>query len=256
VSSASADSGVASYRPIDAAAIRVLLLDADGNLFPSEEPAFDASVTVLDRLMQELGSDRRHDPQELRRATTGRNFRATAAELAGQWGRPLSAEELDRWVAEENAVVSRHLAAELAPDDEVVQTLTRLSRRFALAVVSSSALSRLDACFTATGLGELLPAGRRFSAEDSLSVPTSKPSPAVYQHAGSRLGIAAAEGLAVEDSVPGATSAIAAGFATVGNVRFVAPNERERRVEELRAAGVHAVISSWGELEALLGEPA
>jgi HAD superfamily hydrolase (TIGR01509 family) len=252
VSAAEAHTGPTTFRRVDVAPIRVLLLDADGSLFPSEEPAFAASATVLDRLMEELGSDARHDPQALRRATTGRNFRATAGELARGAGRPLAPSELDDWVAQENAVVTRHLAATLTPDPDVVGTLTRLGERFDLAVVSSSARSRLDACFAATGLADLLAPDRRFSAEDSLAVPTSKPDPAIYAHAGAALGIGPGEGLAVEDSLPGAQSAIAAGFATVGNVRFVAPDEREQRVAELREAGAHAVIAAWSELEELL----
>jgi hypothetical protein len=55
-------------------------------------------------------------------------------------------------------------------------------------------------------------------------------------------------------SVPrtGARSAIAAGLATVGNVCLVEPEERHARTAELKAAGVFAVVSSWGELERLL----
>jgi hypothetical protein len=45
--------------------------------------------------------------------------------------------------------------------------------------VSSSALARLAGCFTATELDRLIPPARRFSAEDSLPTPTSKPDPAV-----------------------------------------------------------------------------
>jgi HAD superfamily hydrolase (TIGR01509 family) len=252
VSSDLAPTGHVAFRPVGAATPRTLLLDADGSLFPSEEPAFAASVTVLDRLMEELGSPARHDPLELRRATTGRNFRATAAALIAESGQELSAAQLDRWVDEENRVVSRHLREVLTPDPEVIEALTRLARRYELAVVSSSALSRLDACFTATGLSELLPAHRRFSAEDSLAAPISKPSPAIYLHAGAALSVQGNEGLAVEDSLPGAQAAIAAGFPTIGNVRFVALDERQRRIDELQLAGVHAVVSSWCGLADLL----
>src|SRR3546814_10868453 len=62
---------------------------------------------------------------------------------------------------------------------------------------------RLDACFRATGLSALIPENVRFSAEDSLSVPTSKPDPAVYLFAAEALGIIKKEGLAIEDAVPG-----------------------------------------------------
>jgi beta-phosphoglucomutase-like phosphatase (HAD superfamily) len=113
-------------------------------------------------------------------------------------------------------------------------------------------LTRLAGCFTATGLDELFPAARRYSAEDSLPTPTSKPDPAVYLHACAELGLAPEQGLAVEDSVPGALSAVRAGCPTVGNLRFVAPAERAERADLLREAGVLAIVSSWTELTELL----
>ncbi|GAB3351138.1 HAD family hydrolase [Modestobacter lapidis] len=230
--------------------LQALLCDADGNLFPSEEPAFVASAEVTNRYLAALGSDRRFTAEELRLATTGKNFRTTAADLATAAGVP--APDLDPWVAEEKQQVTAHLSRVLVPDDEVTVALSTLGRHLTLAVVSSSALTRLDGCFTATGVAELLPAVRRFSAEDSLGTPTSKPDPAVYLHACAALGIAPEQGLAVEDSLPGALSAVRAGCPTVGNLRFVAPAERAERAAQLREAGVLAVVSSWQELTALL----
>ncbi len=262
------------FGEIDVADVEVLLCDADGNLFPSEEPAFVASCGVVNRLMAELGIERRFDPEELRLATTGKNFRTTAAELAAQEGvavepgllpsgatsssRPsdggpgLSRSQLERWIAEERRQVTADLAAALHPDPDVSGPLRELAGRFVLAAVSSSACSRLDACFEATELTELFPAHLRFSAEDSLPAPTSKPDPAIYAFAAERLGMPASTGLAIEDSSPGVRSAVAAGLATVGNVVFVPRGERRRRSEELRAAGAEAVISSWHELRDLL----
>jgi HAD superfamily hydrolase (TIGR01509 family) len=229
-----------------------LLLDADGNLFPSEEPAFVASTEVVNRLMAEVGSPQRYEPEPLRRAAVGQSFRALAERLTAEAGRPLDADALERWVAEERRAVSAHLAATLRPDPEVTGALERLGRRQALAVVSSSALTRLDACFRATGLAELLPPARRFSAEDSLPRPMSKPDPAVYRHALQRLGVAPDQALAVEDSGTGARSAVGAGIPTIGNLRFVPAAEQAERDAELRAAGVTAVVASWPELERLL----
>jgi HAD superfamily hydrolase (TIGR01509 family) len=244
---------IARFHDIDLGPIRTLLCDADGNLFPSEEPAFVASAGVVNRLMAELGSGRRYGAEELRLATTGKNFRTTAAELAEAAGYPLQPEELERWIAEEKHQVTEYLRQTLVPDPDVVGALTRLGERFELAVVSSSALTRLSACFAVTGLAELLPADRHFSAEDSLPQPTSKPHPAIYTWAAERLHLHPSEGLAIEDSVTGARSAIAAGFPTVGNLRFVARDERAARSKELEAAGVSAIVSSWSGLEALLG---
>jgi beta-phosphoglucomutase-like phosphatase (HAD superfamily) len=230
--------------------LTALLCDADGNLFPSEEPAFVASAEVTNRYLAAHGIDRRFGAEELRLATTGKNFRTTAAELAAAHG--VTVPDLDGWVAEERQAVTAHLRRELRPDAEVTSALTALQRHLTMAVVSSSASTRLDGCFTATGLDALLPAGRRYSAEDSLATPTSKPDPAVYLHACAELGISPAQGLAVEDSVPGALSAVRAGCPTVGNLRFVPPAERAEREALLRAAGVLAVVSSWGELTELL----
>jgi HAD superfamily hydrolase (TIGR01509 family) len=236
--------------PALAERIEALLCDADGNLFPSEEPAFVASADVTNRYLTAHGIDQRFTAQELRLATTGKNFRTTAAELAAASGVPVR--DLDDWVAQEKQAVTAHLAQVLRPDDEVTAALTALGRHLTLAAVSSSALSRLAGCFTATDLDELIPPARRFSAEDSLPAPTSKPDPAVYVHACAQLGIAPEQGLAVEDSVPGALSAVRAGCPTVGNLRFVAPAERAERAAQLREAGVLAVVSSWAELTELL----
>ena len=237
---------------LDLGAVEVLLCDADGNLFPSEEPAFDASAGVTNRLLERLGVARRFTADELRRGTTGKNFRTTATELASAFGAELPAAELEDWVEEEKRRVTAHLAATLRPVEEVVAPLWALAERYRLAAVSSSAAERLDACFEATGLAALFPPELRFSAEDSLTVPASKPDPAIYAHAGDVLGIAGAEGLAVEDAVPGVQSAVAAGFPVLGNVVFVPPDERPARARALLDAGAAEVVGGWRELEALL----
>jgi HAD superfamily hydrolase (TIGR01509 family) len=240
------------FAPFDAGAVKVLLCDADGNLFASEEPAFVASADVTNRLLADLEIDRRFAPDELRRLAVGRNFRATARDLAAAAGVVLDAAELERRVLEERRAVIAHLGRVLRPDPDVREPLHELGRRFDLAVVSSSANERLDVCIAAAGLDDLLPRAKRFSAEDSLPVPTSKPDPAIYAFAGLQLGIEGAEGLAIEDAVAGARSAVAAGFPTIGNVQFVAADEREARITALRNAGVVAVVASWRDLCELL----
>lgn len=232
------------------AGLEALLCDADGNLFPSEEPAFVASAEVTNRFLAELGVDRRFTAEELRLATTGMNFRTTATRFAAEAGAPET--DVEPWVAEERRAVTAHLGATLRPHPPTLAALTELSAFLRLAAVSSSALSRLAACFTATGLDDLVPPAVRFSAEDSLPVPTSKPDPAVYLHACERLGIRPEAGLAVEDSVPGALSAVRAGCPTVGNLLFVQPAERAERAAALHDAGVLAVVESWTELTSLV----
>ena len=243
---------VLRFRPLDPDAVEVLLCDADGNLFASEEPAFVASTAVTNKLLAMLGIDHEFTPDVLRRCAVGRNFRSTAEALAAEAGKSIDPDALESWVVEEQRAVVAELGSVLRPNAEVTGPLRELATRFRLAVVSSSAQARLDACFQAAGLDELFPRAVRFSAEDSLPVPTSKPDPAIYGHAAEALGIELGAGLAVEDAAVGARSAIGAGFTTVGNLQFVAPAEREQRIAELRDAGVAAIVSSWSGLTALL----
>ena len=237
--------------------IRVLLYDADGNLFPSEEPAFVASAEVTNRFLAEHGVQRQYGAEELRLATTGLNFRTTLAALAREHGiGALTAPEVDGWVQTEKQEVTAYLRTVLQPDPDVLDPLTALAEQYGVAAVSSSADARIAACFEVTGLAGFFPAGRRFSAEDSLPVPTSKPDPAIYRHALVELGLDSSEAVAVEDSLAGATSAVAAGIPTLGNLQFVAPEEREERRAGLEQAGVTAVVGSWWEAARLLGVPA
>jgi HAD superfamily hydrolase (TIGR01509 family) len=244
------DHGVAALPAAVLDRVEVVLCDADGNLFPSEEPAFVASAEVTNRLLGRLGASYGYSPEELRLATTGLNFRATAGALAARHGVP--GLDLTHWVAEENAAVTVHLRRTLRPDPDVRGALAELAEHYRLAAVSSSALSRLAACFTATGLDGLIGPADRFSAEDSLPQPASKPDPAVYRHACQRLRIPPEAGLAVEDSVAGVRSAVAAGCPAVGNLTFVAVAERAERAAALRSAGALALVTSWRELATLL----
>lgn len=183
--------------------------------------------------------------------TNGKNFRGAAAHLADGFGRPVPA-DLERWITEEKEVVTAHLRTVLQPDAEVQRSLSRLVDRFGLAAVTSSASSRLDACLDVTGLAPFFSPDRRFSAEDSLAEPASKPDPAVYVHAGKQLGVSTAQGIALEDSVNGALSAVAAGYPTIGIVVFVPAEDREARTQALREAGATTVVASWAELADLL----
>jgi beta-phosphoglucomutase-like phosphatase (HAD superfamily) len=262
--------------------LRALLLDADGSLFPSEEPAFTASAGVTNRFLASLGVPARMTPERLLATATGRNFRATALDLALAAGVPADASlrppadtsghaataghdgargvltetVLDWWVDEENRVVSDYLAHALRPDPAVLEPVRRLAGQYRVAAVSSSALSRLDACFRATGLDGLIPAECRFSAEDSLPRPASKPRPDVYRLAGNRLQVTAGQALAVEDSVPGVQAAVGAGFPALGNLTFVPPAVRPGRRAALTRAGTSRIAESWYQIEDLLLSPA
>ena len=239
-------------RDADPLRARVLLCDADGTLFPSEEPAFEASVSVTNRFLERLGSAKRYDADELRQEAMGRNFRQIAGDLADQQGVAVPEQELDSWVREELDSVIRHLGEVLAPDPSVRGPLSELATELTVAVVSSSATSRLRVCLDRTGLAELVDPALVVSAADSLPVPTSKPDPAVYVAALELLQVEPADAVAVEDAVAGVSSAVAAGIRTVGILQFVPPEERAERTAALSGAGATAVVSSWSDLRRML----
>ncbi|SOX55833.1 haloacid dehalogenase [Mycobacterium ahvazicum] len=265
--------GLTLVHSFEPAPVTTLLCDADDNLFASERPAFEASTEVVNRFLARFGVTAPLSAEELRKRAVGKNFRTTALDLAVQCdvpleqtlaqGRPaalvasdgdlaggnaLSVDELEGWVREERERVTAHLALTLTPDPQVLEPLRDLAAHYALAAVSSSATTRLGACFAATGLDALISESVTFSAEDSLPVPTSKPDPAVYLHAGQTLGVAPEQGLAIEDSVAGVSSAVAAGYPTVGNLMFLLPDERDCRRAELINAGAVAITESWRAL--------
>lgn len=224
-----------------------LLCDADGCLFPSEEPAYEASAVVMAQLLDELGVEQRYTASDLRTMFTGMNFRATAAELARRHGVHLGADMLESWVLLERDVVTAHLGRVLQPDPAVSGPLLRLTGIARLAVVSSSAAERVDVSLSAAGLSGLFPAERRFSAE-TLRPALSKPDPAVYLHALSRLQLSRQQALAVEDSVVGVRAAAAAGVPVLGLVQFARRGEAVAVRRLLSAAGAACVVDAWDDV--------
>ena len=236
----------------DLTPVTTLLCDADGTLFASEEPAFAASVSVANACLEQLGVTERLTAEQFRLAANGKSFRASITEIARTHGATVPPADLDAWVVQENEVVTRHLADVLVPDTGVSGPLRAVAQDLGLALVTSSALTRIDACLEAAALADLFPEQRRFSAQDSLPVPTSKPDPAVYQLTLRELGLDPSAALAVEDAVAGAQSAVAAGIRTVGMLCFVPAQERAQRVLDLPQVGVSVLADSWAELGALL----
>ena len=244
---------IRTFRDLDPSRLTTALCDADGTLFGPEEPAYDASAAVANRFLTLLGVEREYSPRELQSLTHGKNFRAASAELVASVGSTLEDHELEEWVHAENDVVTTHLERVLRPDPAVTGPAEHLARHLVMAVVTSSARSRVDVCLRVTGLDHLFPADHRFSAEDSLARPTSKPHPAIYRHAGRVLGVGPEEAVAVEDSVNGVLSAVAAGFPTVGILQFLDAADRDARADALGEAGAAVVVDTWDEVVEVLG---
>ncbi|MGN6619794.1 MAG: HAD family hydrolase [Sphingomonas sp.] len=115
------------------------------------------------------------------------------------------------------------------------------------AIASSSSLRWIETHLDHLGLrrdfGEMIFSGREHVAR-------GKPAPDIYLHAASALGVPIEACAIIEDSPVGATGAVASGAFVIGLVAGLhcAPDHADR----LRAIGVDAVASDFGEVARLL----
>ena len=112
-------------------------------------------------------------------------------------------------------------------------------------IASSSSPDRLAACLDildlASAFGEHV-----YSAS---LVPRGKPHPDLFLDAASRLGVAPADAIVVEDSEGGVRAAVAAGMTPVG---FLAASHlRDGHEARLRDAGAQYIAYDYRQLEAV-----
>ncbi len=142
------------------------------------------------------------------------------------------------------AVVSARFAADAAADSLAIAGVHDLVGGLSLpkAIASGSTPGDLDKKLRRVGLFEIF-APHIYSAQ---IVAKGKPSPDIYLHVAAQLGIDPADCVAVEDSVNGVRSAVAAGMTTVG---FVGGGHGSPRLAaKLKDAGAAEVASDMPEL--------
>ena len=180
----------------------------------------------------------------------GQNFRGVVTGLQNKHHFSLSEPEVDDLVSRELGAVIKTLEAKAEPCVGVTPVLEKLyaDKTYGLAVVSSSALSRVQASIKKVGQDKFFPPDHIFSAATSLPVPTTKPDPAIYLHALKVIGKEAGECVAVEDSKSGATSAVRAGIPTLGYVGSYEGAEKQKEMEGvLKETGAKVIMYDWSE---------
>lgn len=164
--------------------------------------------------------------------------------------------ELESYVSKEEDKVIAKLKEKLQPcvgaDDELEKLFA--AKKYYLAVVSSSALRRVQASIDKVGQDKFFKKEDVFSAATSLPKPTSKPDPAIYLHALKTLGKTAEESVAVEDSKSGATAAFRAHIKTIGYTGSYEPEEQDKITQILKDAGCVVIINHWKDFEAALAK--
>ena len=159
---------------------------------------------------------------------------------------------MEGYVTQEEDRVIAKLEAEAEPCVGCVPEIEKLyaggKGKYGMAVVSSSALRRVNASLAKVGLQRFFPPEHVFSAATSLPTPTSKPDPAIYLHACKVIGKKPGECVAVEDSKSGVTSAVRAGIPVIGYLGSYPAGEKQGEVREMmKGLGVEVIMEDWKE---------
>jgi len=234
-----------------------LLFDCDNTLVLSEELAFEACAEVLNRVLAANNIPDRYTGEQLITDFVGMNFRGMLHTLTTKFELVISPEDEERYVKDEEDQVIATLLKKAEPCVNCSPVLAELHKegKYGLAVVSSSALRRVQASIKKVGQDIYFPAEHVYSAATSLPKPTSKPNPAVYLFACEKLGKDVKECVAVEDSKSGTLAAVRAGIPVMG---YVGSYNGKEKQEEMRKAllneGAFSVMTDWTEFRTLLSE--
>jgi beta-phosphoglucomutase-like phosphatase (HAD superfamily) len=202
---------------------RAVVFDCDGVLVDSEPHSAVA-------WMEALGPYGHRATAADVAACTGLGYAATYAHLAAV-DREVALPPPEALAPEVLAALAVSFGRGLTVFPDAADCITTLAfEGVPLAVASSSRRDRLDLTLECSGLGRYF--ATTVSGDE---VPHGKPAPDVYLEAASRLGVRPRDCLAVEDTGPGAASAVAAGMRVIGVARI--PGEEGR----LLAAGAAVV---------------
>ncbi|KAK6518229.1 hypothetical protein TWF506_005388 [Arthrobotrys conoides] len=248
--------GPSKQAPVDkhvALPITQLLFDCDNTLVRSEEIAFDVCAELINDLLSKKCPSKatKYTGRSLQSEFVGQNFAGMLRQIEGIYKFTLSPEERECLVNQEVTTITRELGKKAKPCDGANEVLKELrdTGKYGFAVVSSSAGPRVLAALRKAGQMEFFEEKLIFSAMTSLPVPTSKPDPAIYKFACRKLGKDPKECIAVEDSISGVKSAVAAGIKTVGYLGAYEVDEREVKGNDLKKYGVQYCIEDWRELK-------
>ncbi|KAF3318899.1 hypothetical protein TWF173_005308 [Orbilia oligospora] len=251
--------GPSKQAPVDKHAplpITQFLFDCDNTLVRSEEIAFDVCAGLINNLLSQKcpSTTTNYTGRSLQSEFVGQNFAGMLRQIEGIYKFTLSPEEREGLINQEVTTITEELGKKARPCVNANEVLKELkdTGKYGFAVVSSSAGPRVLAALRKAGQMEFFDEKLIFSAMTSLPVPTSKPDPAIYKYACRKLGKDPRECIAVEDSVSGVRSAVAAGIKTVGYLGAYEPDEREAKGKDLKKYGVEYCIEDWRELESAI----
>lgn len=239
---------------------KVILFDHDGTIVDSEIVALKSAWHLTAEVASAIPGARLYDLTDFIQNFAGKPYREILTQIYVDSPTALDEPEIERLVIEEENRAIAHLKVDAKATVGTPEVLLCLKNNaFKFALVSNSSLRRLNACLTASALTSYFPANQIFSAHDSLPERRPKPLPDIYLHAAKELNAKVADCLAVEDSISGVKSAVAAGIPQIiGYVggTHISENERSSRASALRSGGAHDIIEQMPSLIELLSNEA
>ena len=176
---------------------RALLFDLDGTLADTDSLHLPTWVDVLEPYGVRV------DEEFYRESISGRNTSEIVRDLL-----PELSDEENRSVGDAKEARFRERATELEPLPGLVDFVERgRERGMRVALVTNAPEENVEVIMLALGLREFFD-----TVVLADEVEAVKPHPAPYKAALRKLGVAAGEALAFEDSVSGISSSVAAGF--------------------------------------------
>lgn len=214
-----------------------VIFDMDGLLLDTEPLAARAWTDAAEALRVEFDV-------ALALAMVGRNFGDCAAMVRARYGADYPVDALlDRWHATYDAIVERD-GLRLKPG--VLELIDWLEENAIPRAVATS--TRRERARTKLGDAALLPRFRDIVGGDEVAF--GKPAPDIYVEAARRLGVAAVECLALEDSEPGIRAALAAGMSTIMVPDLHAPPDDLVALDLLVLPSLHEVLDHLATLPA------
>jgi beta-phosphoglucomutase-like phosphatase (HAD superfamily) len=231
--------------------VKYILLDCDNTLVQSERLAFEACAELTNEVMEKHNIDKRYSTDDLLEDFVGHNFRGMLKGLQAKHNFTMPDAELEDFVQRELGAVTAKLAQKAVECPGVTEQLNKLKDQgYPMAVVSTSAKSRVVASIQKANIDHFFPDEHVYSAATSLNPPSSKPDPAIYIHACKELGVKPEECVAVEDSKSGATAAMRAGIPSIAYVGIYGIEEGKEKMDQMaelltKETKAAAVMYDW-----------
>lgn len=189
---------------------------------------------MTNEILHKHGIAATYTQQSLLEQFVGQNFRGMLVGLQKLHGFTLSQPEMEEYVDAELGKVVEKLLQKAQPCPDVPEELEKIKQNgYPMAVVSTSAKSRVVASLEKTDLMKYFTYEHVYSAATSLNPPSSKPDPKIYNFACEQLGVKNEECVTVEDSKSGATSAMRANIPCIGYVGIYKIEEGEEKMKQM-----------------------